>query len=222
MYAEDILGGAGPARRPTADAIRRLRAGRVRIGLVALDDAHRGNLVLRKTLTLGRAGSGTVPLVIGALQTGRYRLVLIDAAGRAWRASREIRVVSAATWPPANSGCGDDGPTQSASVPTVRLTSASLRLRDTGRARIYLRGNQTAAMTVTIAQVGGKRVGGTTPANTPAPPRPGTASWLRRSMPTAASSCGEMAGWRSRSPSGLINGSGATNTRVLSGVIRPV
>ena len=195
-------------------------AGRIRMGLVALEDAHRGKLVLRKTITLDRAGSGTAALVIGALQTGRYRLVLIDAGGRVWRASHEVRVVSAPTWPPASSGCGDDGPTMSSSRPTVRLTSTTLRLRDTGRVRIHLRGNQTAATTVTIAQVGGKRVGGTRAGGyTCTTPRNGIVALpLNAYGRRLVQRHGRLA---VKITFRLINGSGVTNKRVLPGVIKP-
>ena len=66
-----------------------------------------------------------------------------------------------ALWPPANAGCGENGTTKSDIQPTVRLTSATLRLTPRGGVRIRLRGGQTAAMFVKLAQVGGKRVGGT-------------------------------------------------------------
>lgn len=190
-------------------------AGRVRMGLVALEDAHRGNLVLRKTITLDRAESDTIALVIGALQTGRYRLVLIDARGRVWHATQEVRVVSAPTWPPANSGCGDDGATMSSSQPTVRLSATTLRLRDSGRVRIYLRGNQTAAMTVNIGQIGGTRGTGytcTTPSNGI------VALPLNAYGQKLVQRHGRLA---VKITFRLINGSGVMNKRVLSGVIKP-
>ncbi len=127
---------------------------------------------------------------------------------------------SAADFPPANSGCGDDGPTMSGSTPTVRLTSATLRLRDTGRARIFLRGNQTAAMTVKVSQVGGKRVGGTMPGSyTCATPNAGVVSVpinaYGRKLVRRHGRLAVKLTFR------LINGSGVTHTRVWSGVIRP-
>ena len=131
-----------------------------------------------------QAGSCT-PRISSAARVERGELLqmryTVCAAGRirmglvARHASHEVRVVSAPTWPPANSGCGDDGPTMSSSRPTVRLTSTTMRLRDTGRVRIHLRGNQTAAMTVTIAQAESASAA-RAPAATPAPPR-ATASW---------------------------------------------
>lgn len=127
---------------------------------------------------------------------------------------------SAAEWPPANAGCGDDGPTMSDNRPTVRLTSATLRLRDSGRVRIYLRGNQTAAMTVKIAQVGGKQVGGTargvysctTPRNSvvATPLNAYGRKLVRRHGRLAV-----------KLTFRLINGSGVMHKRVLSGVIKP-
>src|SRR4051812_8011015 len=68
-------------------------AGRFRMGLIALEDAHRGNLVLRRTVTVQHAGSGTASLTIGALQTGRYRLVIINQAGDVVRGTRGVRVI---------------------------------------------------------------------------------------------------------------------------------
>jgi hypothetical protein len=68
-----------------------------------------------------------------------------------------------ATAPPVASGCGDDGPTMSASRPTMTLPR-TLTLRSTGRVRIVLTSaSQTAAATVKLAQAGGRRVGGTAP-----------------------------------------------------------
>lgn len=127
---------------------------------------------------------------------------------------------SAADVPPANSGCGDDGPTKTDGQPTVRLTSATLRLRDSGRVRISVRGNQTAAMTVKIAQVGGKRVGGTaegsytctTPRNSVVAPALNT---YGRKLVQRHGRLAVKITFR------LINGSGVTNKRVLSGVIKP-
>ncbi|MCP9491566.1 MAG: hypothetical protein MSC31_17075 [Solirubrobacteraceae bacterium MAG38_C4-C5] len=62
-----------------------------------------------------------------------------------------------ATWPPANSGCGEEGPTMSTEAPTMGLSSAELRLRDTGRVRAQVQGDQTAATTVTITQADSSR-----------------------------------------------------------------
>jgi len=127
---------------------------------------------------------------------------------------------SAARSPPATSGCGDNGPTMSDSRPTVRLTSATLRLRDTGRVRISVRGSQTAAMTVKIAQAGGKRVGAT------------AAGGYTCTIPTDSVVATPLNAYGRalvrrhgrlvvKITFRLINGSGVTNTRVLSGVIRP-
>ncbi len=126
---------------------------------------------------------------------------------------------SAAELPPANSGCGDDGPTMSDMKPTVRLTSATLRLRDSGRVRVYLRGSQTAAMTVKIAQVGGKRVGGTTGSYTCTTPRNSVVAMpLNAYGRKLVRRHGRLA---VKITFRLINGSGVTNKRVLSGVIKP-
>ncbi len=122
--------------------------------------------------------------------------------------------------PPANFGCGDDGPTKSDSQPTVRLTSATLRLRDSGRVRISVRGNQTAAMTVKIAQLGGKRVGGTaadsytctTPRNSVVAP---SLNAYGRKLVRRHGRLAVKITFR------LINGSGVTSKRVLWGVIKP-
>jgi hypothetical protein len=128
-------------------------------------------------------------------------------------------VASAAHFPPANAGCGDNGLTQSQHRPTVTLTSATLRLRYTGHARIFLRGNQTAAMTVKIAQVGGKRVGGT-PAGgyTCAIPEAGTVavpiSAYGRKLVRRHGRLAVKMTFR------LINGSGVKHIRVWSAVIK--
>lgn len=127
---------------------------------------------------------------------------------------------SAADFPPANSGCGESGPTMSDSKPTVRLTSATFRLRDTGRVRIFLRGNQTAAMRVKISQVGGKRIGGTGPGSyTCATPNAGVVAlpinaYGRKLVRRHGRLAVKLTFW-------LTNGSGVTHTRVWSGVIRP-
>lgn len=125
-----------------------------------------------------------------------------------------------APWPPANSGCGDDGPTASDIQPTLRLRSATLRLRDSGRVRISVRGNQTAAMFVKIAQVGGKRVGGTAAGSyTCTTPRDSViAPSLNAYGRKLVRRHGRLA---VNITFRLINGSGVTNKRVLSGVIKP-
>lgn len=124
-----------------------------------------------------------------------------------------------APWPPANAGCGENGTTKSDIAPTVRLTSATLRLTPRG-VRIRLRGSQTAAMFVKIAQVGGKRVGGTTAGSyTCTTPRnsviaPSLSAYGRKLVRRH----GRLA---VKITFRLINGSGVTNKRVLSGVIMP-
>jgi hypothetical protein len=65
--------------------------------------------------------------------------------------------------PPANSGCGENGPTMSSERPTVTLPSTIWFRRSTGRVRIHVRdGNQVAAAAVRIRQRGGRLVGGNT------------------------------------------------------------
>ena len=123
-------------------------------------------------------------------------------------------------FPPAGSGCGDDGLTQSASRPTLTLTSATLPLRDTGRVRIYIRGTQTAAMTVKMAQVGGRRVGGTNPGGYTC-----TTSGTSVVAPALNAYGRKLVARHGRLAVKLtfrlVNGSGVRHTRVWSGVIRP-
>lgn len=108
----------------------------------------------------------------------------------------------------------------SSSRPTVRLTSTTLRLRDTGRVRIYVRGNQTAAMTVNIGQIGGKRVGGTSAGGyTCTTPSNGIVALpLNAYGRKLVQRHGRLA---VKITFRLINGSSVTNKRVLSGVIKP-
>jgi hypothetical protein len=122
--------------------------------------------------------------------------------------------------PPANAGCGDDGLTKSDSQPSVRLTSTTLRLRDSGRVRISVRGTQTAAMTLTIAQAGGKRVGGTSAGGyTCTTPSNGIVALpLNAYGRKLVQRHGRLV---VKITFRLINGSGVTNKRVLSGVIKP-
>ena len=125
-----------------------------------------------------------------------------------------------APWPPANAGCGENGTTKSDIAPTVRLTSATLRLTPRGGVRIGLRGSQTAAMFVKIAQVGGKRVGGS---------ERGSYNCTATGNFTNSqrlSDYGRKLVRRHRRLAvkltfRIINGSGVTNKRVLSGVIKP-
>src|SRR3954453_22466841 len=87
----------------------------------------------------------------------KLRLALLTACAGAML----VAPAHAASPPPANSGCGDSGPTKSEARPTASLASKTLRLRSTGRVRLLVRGNQTAAATMSITQAGGRRVGGT-------------------------------------------------------------
>jgi hypothetical protein len=124
-------------------------------------------------------------------------------------------------FPPVNAGCGAYGMAMSQNRPTVRVTS--LRLRDTGQVRIGVRGNQTAATKVRIAQDGGRRVGGT-PADGYTCTRPDVNTTSRISVPLNAYGR-KLVRRHGRLPVKvtfrLINGSGVTNTRVVSGVITP-
>lgn len=95
------------------------------------------------------------------MRSSKTILIVAALAALASAPAAHAATGPAATWPPANSGCGEDGPTSSSDRPTVALTSRALRLGDTGRVRAQVRGDQTAATTVTITQAGGKRVGGT-------------------------------------------------------------
>lgn len=125
-----------------------------------------------------------------------------------------------APWPPANAGCGENGSTRSDDQPTVRLTSATLRLTPRGGVRIRLRGNQTAAMFVKIAQVGGTRVGGSERGsyNCAAPGSFTNSQGLSDYGRKLVGRHGRLA---VKLTFRIINGSGVTNKRVLSGVIKP-
>lgn len=119
----------------------------------------------------------------------------------------------------ANTGCGDNGLTASPNRPTVKLTSATIRMRGT-RARIFLRGNQTAAMTVKISQVGGKKVGGTMHGGyTCATPEPGVVSTpLNAYGRKLVRRHGRLA---VKLTFRMINASGVRHNRVWSAVIKP-
>ncbi len=109
-------------------------------------------------------------------------------------------------------GWGDEGRGASSSEGTV----LGLGLRGVG----VMRGNQTAAMTVKVSQVGGKRVGGTMPGSyTCATPNAGVVSVpinaYGRKLVRRHGRLAVKLTFR------LINGSGVTHTRVWSGVIRP-
>ena len=129
-----------------------------------------------------------------------------------------------ALFPPAGAGCGENGLTRSQNRPTVRLTSTTFPVRGTntgvgGRVRIPIRATQTAASNVKIAQVGGKRVGGTIGGYICTEPTKRTAS-------VAVNGYGAKLVKRHgrlavKVTFRLINGSGVTHTRVWSGVIRP-
>jgi hypothetical protein len=121
--------------------------------------------------------------------------------------------------PPANAGCGD-GTAKSDIQPTVKLSSATLRTTPQRHVHILMRGTQTAGMFVKISQVGGKRVGGTEPGSYTCA-SPGT---FTISIPLSdygrkiVRRHGRLA---VKLTFRLINGSGVTNKRVLSGVIKP-
>ena len=128
---------------------------------------------------------------------------------------------ASAAGPPASAqGCGEEGLTETRKRPTVTLTSATMRLRETGRARIFLRGTQTAAMTVKVSQVGGKRIGGTPSGGyTCATPDAGfvavpITAYGRRLVRRHGRLAVKLT-FR------LINGSGVRHTRVWSAVITP-
>lgn len=73
-------------------AVRACRVRTLRVGLVALDGAHRGNIALRRTFTPEHAGVLPTAITIGALQTGTYRLVLLSGHKRLARAARLVVV----------------------------------------------------------------------------------------------------------------------------------
>ncbi len=125
-----------------------------------------------------------------------------------------------APWPPAIAGCGENGSTSSDIRPTVRLTSATLRLTPRGGVRIRLRGNQTAAMFVKIAQIGGKRVGGTD-RGVYSCTVPGSFISSQRLSDYGRKLVRRHGRLAVKLTFRIINGSGVTNKRVLSGVIKP-
>lgn len=125
-----------------------------------------------------------------------------------------------APWPPANAGCGENGPTTSDIEPTVRLTSATLRLTPRGGVRLRLHGNQTAAMFVKIAQVGGKRVGGSARGSYNCT-APGSFTNSQRLSDYGRKLVRRHRRLAVKLTFRIINGSGATNKQVLSGVIKP-
>jgi hypothetical protein len=73
-------------------AVRACRVRTLRVGLVALDGAHRGNIALRRTFTPEHAGVLPTAITIGALQTGTYRLVLLSGHARLARAAKLVVV----------------------------------------------------------------------------------------------------------------------------------
>lgn len=125
----------------------------------------------------------------------------------------------AASVPPANSGCGQSGPTHSDARPTAALASKTLTLRDTSRVRVLVRGDQTAAVTVAITQAGGRRVGGTASGRyTCTTPGKSIVSLpLNRYGSALVRRHGEL---RVRLTLHLVNRSGTRNTIRLAGVIR--
>lgn len=125
----------------------------------------------------------------------------------------------AAQLPPANSGCGEYGPTRSDARPTASLSSRTLTLRYTGRVRMAVRGNQTAAATVSITQAGGRRVGGTQSATytCTTPGRSVVALPLNSYGRALVRRHGQL---RVRLILHLVNGSGVRSTVRLVGVIR--
>jgi hypothetical protein len=73
-------------------AVRACRVRTLRVGLVALDGAHRGNIALRHTFTPDRPGVVPTSITIGAVQAGRYRLVLLGGRQRLARARTTLTV----------------------------------------------------------------------------------------------------------------------------------
>lgn len=73
-------------------AVRACRVRALRVGLVALDGAHRGNIALRHTFTPGHAGVLPTAITIGSLQAGEYRLVLLGGRERLAQAKTIVRV----------------------------------------------------------------------------------------------------------------------------------
>jgi len=75
-------------------AVRACRVRTLRVGLVALVGAHRGNIALRHTFTPEHAGVVPTAITIGALQAGKYRLVLLGGTQRLARAPKTVVVRS--------------------------------------------------------------------------------------------------------------------------------
>ena len=73
-------------------AVRACRVRTLRVALVALDGAHRGNIALRRTFTPEHAGVLPTAITIGALQIGTYRLVLLSGHTRLARAAKLVVV----------------------------------------------------------------------------------------------------------------------------------
>lgn len=229
----------GPSTR-----LRLSRTGSIRLPLTGVSErasasmrltAH-GRVLARRTLT-AKPGLPGLRLQLPAAARrhvsadgtkATLTTKLTDLAGKKRTITQTITVLAgavaaratAAALPPVNSGCGDDGPTVSDVTPTLRLTSATLRLRDSGRVRVFVRGTQTAAMTVKIVQVGGKRVGGTSAGGYTCT-TPGSSV-----VALALGAYGRKLVRRHgrlavKITFRLVNGSGFRNTRVLSGVIKP-
>lgn len=125
----------------------------------------------------------------------------------------------AAPAPPINAGCGRSGMTHSAAEPTVSLASSALTLRYYGEVHGVVRGSQTAAVTVSMKQAGGRLVGGTTghTYTCTVPNRSSVSLPLNIYGRTLVRRHGRLA---VRLTLQLVNGSGVRNTVHLSGVIR--
>lgn len=148
------------------------------------------------------------------------RVVLLAATG----ATALAGPAGAASPPPGfPGGCRDFGSAApTADKPTVSLASSTLTLRnkDRVRVRIVVRGNQATQATVSIAQPGGRLVGGTDRGTY-------TCTFPDSSVVSLPlNSYGRALVRRHRKLSvrltwQLVNGSGVRNTVRLSGVVRP-
>jgi len=99
------------------------------------------------------------------------------------------------------------------------LTEALVFLTPRGGVRIRLRGDQTAAMFVKLAQVGGKRVGGTERGSYNCT-APGTFTNSQRLSDYGRKVVRRHGRLAVKLTFRIINGLGVTNKRVLSGVIK--
>jgi hypothetical protein len=73
-------------------AVRACQVRTLRVGLVALDGAHRGNIALRRTFTPESPDVLPTTITIGAVQAGKYRLVLLSGDQRLASARQTITV----------------------------------------------------------------------------------------------------------------------------------